>query len=97
MKKLFVFLFLAVLVFGCISQEVIYYNSTPTLQWDAVTENVLPEHTITYGVYLWDTAGGDICTQPIENLTFFGMTSATYGAGLPLRAQARFTIGVWVE
>ena len=77
MKKLFVFLFLAVLVLGCISQEIIYYNSTPTLQWDAVTEDVVPEDVISYGVYLWDTAGGDIELQAIGDLTFFGMTTST--------------------
>jgi len=76
-KKLFVFLFLAVLVLGCISQEIIYYNSTPTLQWDAVTEDVVPEDVISYGVYLWDTAGGDIELQAIGDLTFFGMTTST--------------------
>ena len=76
MKKLLIVIFLLVSVFA-FSQEIIYYNSTPTLQWDAVTEDVLPEDTVTYGVYLWDTALGDIQLQLIGDLTYFGMTSNT--------------------
>ncbi len=78
MKKIFIILFLLIGVFA-FSQETIYYNSTPTLQWDAVTEDgegnpFLPEDIIEYDIYLWDTAGGDITIQPIVNLTHFILT-----------------------
>ena len=79
MKKLFIILLLLIGVFA-FSQETIYYNSTPTLQWDAVVEDgegnpFLPEDVVEYDVYLWDTAGGDIQIQPIGSLTHFILTT----------------------
>ena len=55
----------------------IYYESTPTLEWDAVTTNLqgdpyLSSDTITYEVYAWDMAHGDVTLQPIDSLLFVG-------------------------
>lgn len=92
MKKLFIILFILVGVFA-FSQETIYYNSTPTLQWDAVTVDgegnpILPEDTIQYDIYLWDTANGDITIQSIGNLTPFIITSTTQAIlNFPYRAN----------
>ena len=80
MKKfLFVALFLAI-AFSCIAQEQVYYNSTPTIVWDAVTHDAdgnpfLPGDMIEYEVYGY--MGADIEEQPIENLTLLGTTTAT--------------------
>lgn len=66
-------------VVACYSQD-ITYNSRPTLQWDypSVDENGdpwLPEDIISFDVYLWNTADGDITAQPLSNLNFFGTTT----------------------
>lgn len=80
MKKiLFVFLFV-LLAFSVSAQTLIYYNSTPTLAWDAVTTDLdgnalLDEDVVTYSVYVYDTALGNIEEQTVGNLTFVGSTT----------------------
>lgn len=63
------------------SQDTIYYESTPTLEWDAVTTDsdgnpFLPTDTVEYEVYLWDMAGGDPTVQPITAFTLYETTAA---------------------
>jgi len=106
-KKLFVFLFLAVLVFGCISQEVIYYNSTPTaLTWSLTDDdgNVINSRTgvaiVTPGTSNAVVISGDDLKDDGEGriFTLNGVyNSSTYGNNLPIKAQARFVIGKWID
>lgn len=80
MKRLLILMLLVILpVLACYSQD-ITYNSSPTLQWnyDDVDENGdpwLPEDIISFDVYLWNTANGDITLQPLANLNYFGTTT----------------------
>lgn len=79
MKKL-ILLILLLMPIMAFSQTEIKYNSTPTIQWDYsdVDENGdpwLPEDIITFEVYLWDTAQGEITEQPLSNLNYFGTTA----------------------
>ena len=81
-KLLFIILFALVLIWCAFGQEIIYYNSSPTLAWDAVTTDIngdiwLPEDTISYGIYIWDTALGDVTIQEISALTYIGATNTT--------------------
>ena len=73
MKKLLgiVFIFVAVMAMT----QTIIYRDQATLQWDAVTD-VLPEDTVTYEVYIYDSATV-INDQLIANLIFVGETAAT--------------------
>ena len=80
MKKILVSIFLLIAFLACATaQSEIVYNSTPILKWDysEFDENGdlwLPEDIISFEVYLWNTANGDITAQPIENLDYFGTT-----------------------
>lgn len=80
MKRILILILLVILpVVACYSQDVTY-NSTPTLQWnyDDVDENGdpwLPEDIISFDVYLWNTADGDITAQPLASLNYFGTTT----------------------
>ena len=88
-----------------LSAQEIEYNSNPTLLWDypSVDENGdpwLPEDIISFEVYGWNTANGDITVQPIENLLYFGTTlNAEYVLTFPNRynwavaVRARVTDG----
>ena len=73
MKKLLgiVFIFVAVMAMT----QTIIYRDQATLQWDAVVD-VLPEDTVTYEVYIYDSAEV-INDQLIANLIFVGETAAT--------------------
>jgi len=83
MRRLLIAALLFALALGCVSaQETIYYESTPTLMWDAVTTDAdgnpfLPGDIIEYEVYLWDYSQGDPTVQPVEALTYFGTVAAT--------------------
>ena len=83
MKRLLIAALFLALALGCVSaQETVYYESTPTLAWDAVTADsdgnpFLPGDTVEYEVYLWDYAGGDPTVQPVTALTYFGVTELT--------------------
>jgi hypothetical protein len=80
MKRIFILMLLVILpVVACYSQD-ITYNSSPTLQWNYpdVDENGdpwLPEDIISFDVYLWNTADGDITLQPLANLNYFSSTT----------------------
>ncbi|ORC37249.1 hypothetical protein B4O97_03405 [Marispirochaeta aestuarii] len=80
MKKILFVLIFTLLLFFAFSQEQVFYNSHPTLEWNAIIEDAdgnpfLPGDMIEYEVYGYP--GSDIEVQPIENLTFFGITTAT--------------------
>jgi hypothetical protein len=52
------------------AQETIYYESTPTLMWDAVTTDsdgnpFLAGDIVEYEVYLWDYSQGDPTLHPV--------------------------------
>jgi hypothetical protein len=81
MKKL-VFILLAVLLVSCstFAQEILYRDSA-TLQWDAITTDangdpLLPEDTVEYEVYIYDSAL-TIDDQNVANLIAIGTTSLT--------------------
>jgi len=82
-----VLLFLLFFVAGSFiaGAQTAYY---PTMvAWDAVTPE-LPSDTIEYEVYLWDSAGGDITSQPIESLSVLGTTTeAQIDVVLPHRSE----------
>jgi len=90
---------------ACLGQSAIVYNSTPTLEWNAVTTDaagnpLLPEDAVAYNVFIWDTAHGLISSQPISALTFVATTSATsrvlsfpYRANWAAAVQAQVTDG----
>ena len=78
MKKILILLLLLLPSF-LYSQTTIFYKLNPVLSWDtpAGYENgdpFLPEDIISYEVFLWNTALGDIEDQAIENLNYFGTT-----------------------
>lgn len=80
MKK-YLILILLLCSFSAFAQEQIYYNSSPTIEWDysdtdANGDPWLPEDIISFEVFLWDTAQGDITEQPVESLNYFGTTTA---------------------
>jgi hypothetical protein len=80
MKRLLILAFLLVAALA-VGQQV-YYESTPTLEWDAVTTDsdgnpFLPGDTVEYDVYAWDMAQGDITLQPVTSLSLIGSTTAT--------------------
>ena len=83
MKKLLAVVIFAVVILSCVSaQEVVYYNSMPTLEWDddgtfSNGDPYLPSDTVEYEVYLWNRAVGDITVQPIDNLTLFATVDTT--------------------
>ena len=66
---------LLILVTACVFSQTILYRDQATLQRDAVTD-VLPEDTVTYEVYIYDSATV-INDQLIANLIFVGETAAT--------------------
>ena len=80
MKKILFVLIFTLILFSAFSQEQVFYNSTPTLVWNAVTQDAdgnpfLPGDVIEYEVYGY--MGADIEAQPIENLTLLGTTTTT--------------------
>ena len=81
MKRLFIVL-LTLVALSCAAQEYVYYESTPTLEWDAVTSDdngdaFLPGDVVEYEVYLFDAALGDITTQTVDALTYLATVSGT--------------------
>jgi len=81
MKKMVIVALFFVAAIG-FAQETIFYESTPTLEWDAVTTDsdgnpFLPADTVEYEVYLWDAANGDVTVQIPSALTLFETTAAT--------------------
>lgn len=82
MKRLLIAALLIAVALGCAAQETIYYESTPTLAWDAVTTDsegnpFLAGDVVEYEVYLWDYSQGDPTVQPVTALTYFGVTELT--------------------
>lgn len=82
MKKLLALSLLALVAMACVAQDYVYYQSTPTLAWDAVlTDDLgdpwLPTDVVEYEVYLYDAALGDITVQPLTSLTFFALVAGT--------------------
>jgi hypothetical protein len=70
-------IFVAALAVG----QQVYYESTPTLEWDAVTTDsdgnpFLAGDTVEYEVLIWDMAQGDITLQPVAALSSLGITTA---------------------
>lgn len=81
MKRLLILALLVGLA-ACVSAQTVYYQTAPTLMWDAVTQDsngdpFLPTDTIEYEVYLWDHDQGDVTVQLPGALTFFGVTDQT--------------------
>lgn len=74
------------------SQEEIFYNSTPTLEWnfeyiDSDGNPLLPEDTVNFELYLWDQNNGEISEQPIDSLTSLGITTdLSYTLSFPYRS-----------
>jgi hypothetical protein len=61
--------------------DLILYDSAPTLQWDAVTEDVdgsplIPEDEVTYDVYAYDWVAGVTSDQDPAQLTYMGLAPA---------------------
>ena len=80
MKKiLFVVLFFILMLGATVAQEQVYYRVVAGLEWNPVTEidghPLLPEDTMEYEVYAWDRAGGNVLTQPVENLIYITTVS----------------------
>ncbi len=81
MKK-YLLIILALLLSVLVSSQVIYYRDTVTLQWDDVTTDIngnplLPEDTISYEVYIYDSLfQGIIPDQTISNLIYIGETTS---------------------
>jgi hypothetical protein len=78
-KRVLIFTFL--LVAACAVGQQVYYESTPTLEWGAVTTDsegnpFLAGDTVEYEVLIWDMAQGDITLQPVASLSSLGTTSA---------------------
>ena len=81
MKRLLVFALLVGLV-ACVSAQDVFYETNPTLMWDAVTLDdqgnpFLPTDVIEYEVYLFDHSLGDVTVQPVASLTLFELTALT--------------------
>lgn len=80
MKRLLILALLLVASLGFAQQ--VYYESTPTLEWDAVTSDIdgnpfLPTDSVEYEVLAWDMSQGDITLQPVEALSALGTTATT--------------------
>ena len=99
MRRILAIALFFALALGCVSaQETIYYESTPTLMWDAVTTDAdgnpfLPGDIIEYEVYLWDYSQGDPTVQPVTSLTYFGTVGVTE-IGLTFPYRADWTVAV---
>jgi hypothetical protein len=70
------------LVAALAAGQQVYYESTPTLEWSAVTTDsdgnaFLPGDAVEYEVYAWDMAQGDITLQPVTSLSLIGSTATT--------------------
>lgn len=94
MKRILVSVLFLVVALGCVlGQDVVYYESTPTLAWDEVTTDsdgnaFLPEDIIEYEVYLWDLANGDVTAQLPGALTFYETVAGTESVlAFPYRAE----------
>jgi len=71
-------LFVAALAVG----QQVYYESTPTLEWEPVTTDsdgnpFLAGDTVEYEVLIWDMAQGDVTLQPASELSPIGTVSTT--------------------
>ncbi len=71
-----------ILVSSFLWAQEVYYESTPTLLWDAVTTDVdgnafLPDDTVEYEVLSWDMSQGDITLQPVSALSALGTVATT--------------------
>lgn len=110
MKRLFLLFAVCFgLVFSVAAQSQILYSNTPTFLWDAVTTDVngdpfLPEDVVSYNVYIWDSANGNIAAQPISALTFLSNTASTqlqlsfpYRANWVVAVAAKLITGASVE
>lgn len=80
MKKILALVLLALLPVFAFSQNQIYYNSSPTLQWDyeyldANGDPLLEDDIVDFEVFLWDETNGFITEQQIESLTPFTVTT----------------------
>ena len=106
MRRILTAALLLAVALGCVTaQETVYYESTPTLAWDAVTSDAdgnpfLPGDTVEYEVYLWDYDGGDPTVQLLTALTYYGVTAATelqlafpYRASWVVAVRTRHTDG----
>jgi hypothetical protein len=91
MKKILIILFFLLSVF-LYSQEEIYYNSNPTLEWDydyldSDGNPLLPEDTVNFELYLWDQNNGLITEQVIESLNPLSVTTElNYTLSFPYRS-----------
>jgi len=79
MKKILLIILLALIPSFVYAQVEILYNANPNLSWDSINEfsngdPFLPEDIVSYEVFLWNTAMGNIEEQEIENLIYFGTT-----------------------
>jgi hypothetical protein len=80
MRRLIILALLLVAALA-VGQQV-YYESTPTLEWDAVTTDVdgnpfLPGDAVEYEVLAWDMSQGDITLQPVSALSAIGTVATT--------------------
>jgi hypothetical protein len=91
MRKIFILAFLFISFFAY-SQEEIYYNSSPTLEWDydyldSDGNPLLPDDTVNFELYLWDQNNGLITEQAIESLTPLSVTTElNYTLSFPYRS-----------
>ena len=79
MKKILVFIFLAIVAFTACAQTVIY-KAQGILQWDAPTTDsqgnpFLPSDILTYDVYIYNYTIGVADPQNVSLLTFIASTS----------------------
>lgn len=82
MKRLALLSIMAVLVTACAFAQVVLYQDTATLEWDAITTDsngdpLLPGDTVSYDVYIYDNNAPPADVQDIALLTYYGTTSDT--------------------
>lgn len=80
MKKILALILLALMPVLSFSQNQIYYNSSPTLQWDydyldANGDPLLEDDIVDFEIFIWDETNGFITAQQIESLTPFTVTT----------------------
>lgn len=81
MKKV-LFLFLFAFVVGSLAAQVVVYEDTAELEWDAVTvdENgdpLLPGDVVDYEVYYYDRNNPPVDVQDVAQLNLAGSTATT--------------------
>jgi hypothetical protein len=71
---------LVLLVAACAFAQVVVYENSAILEWDAITQDangdpLLPGDTVTYDVYFYDYGSPPLDVQDVGQLTYYGSTT----------------------